>query len=362
MKEFLKRNRIWQIAVALMLAFSVYWGFVAADRYVSEAHVLVESLQAPRGPQLDLSSLFSNAGGSTRELMHLRDYLLSADMLRKLDEKLKLWDHYTDSYDVFSRASSWDRPLEQFLRYYRSRVGVDFDDQAGLLVIRASAYTPEVAQAIARVMVDQGERFMNETAHKLAREHVSFAEKEVAEAGKRVTEARQEVLAYQNEHGLVSPRTTVETISAVVARLESDLAVLRARQRAMQTYLAPEAPDLVQVGTQIRAIEEQLAAERLRMASPKGKSLNRVVERYERLLVAAEFTQDVYKTALVALERSRIEATRTIKKVSVVQAPTLPEYPLEPRRIYKIATYILATLLLTGILHLLLAIIRDHAD
>jgi len=49
----------------------------------------------------------------------------------------------------------------------------------------------------------------------------------------------------------------------------------------------------------------------------------------------AGFAEDVYKTALVALENGRIEATRTLKKVSVLQRPTVPQYPLEPRRIYK---------------------------
>jgi capsular polysaccharide transport system permease protein len=363
MSNFLKESRTWQAAIVLMLMFTLYWGFFAADRYVSESHVVVENLQGPRDMQLDLAGLLGGGGGGgNRTQLLLRDYLLSADMLTKLDEKLKLRVHYADSPDIFSRARAWDLPQERFLGYYRSRVRVDFDDYAGLLVIRAQAYSPEMAQAIGRELVEDGERFMNETAHKLAREQVSFAEKEVAQAGKRVLEARQALLAYQNQHGLVSPRATVETVSGVVARLESELAALRTRQRAMRAYLAPNAPDLVQVGTQIHAIEEQLDIERSRTASAKGRPLNRIVEQYERMLVEAEFTQDLYRTALTALERSRIEATRTLKKVSVVQAPTLPERALEPRRLYNIAIYVLATLLLTGIVQLLAAIVREHRD
>jgi len=86
------------------------------------------------------------------------------------------------------------------------------------------------------------------------------------------------------------------------------------------------------------------------------------VEEFQRLEMAAQFAQDVYKTALVALEKSRVEATRTIKKVSVLQSPTLPQYPLEPSRIYNIIVFIRVTLLLAGIVHLLAAIIRDHED
>lgn len=76
----------------------------------------------------------------------------------------------------------------------------------------------------------------------------------------------------------------------------------------------------------------------------------------------AAFAQDVYKTALVALEKGRIEATRTIKKVSVLQSPTQPEYALEPRRFYNTLVFILVAMLLAGVAHLLAAIVRDHKD
>jgi capsular polysaccharide transport system permease protein len=45
-----------------------------------------------------------------------------------------------------------------------------------------------------------------------------------------------------------------------------------------------------------------------------------------------------------------------------LQSPSMPDYPLEPRRIYNIVAFTLAALLLAGIVHLLAAIIRDHRD
>jgi capsular polysaccharide transport system permease protein len=191
---------------------------------------------------------------------------------------------------------------------------------------------------------------------------VAFAEQEVAAISERFQAARQRLLAYQNEHGLVSPTATIESRSVIAAQLEGQLSVLHARRRALEAYLAPTASDLVQVNTQVRALEQQLAADRARLASSNGKALNLVAEEYDRLLIEAGFQQDVYKTALAALERARIDASRTLKKVSVVQEPTMPEFSLEPARLYNIATYLTATLMLTGIAHLLLVIVREHRD
>jgi capsular polysaccharide transport system permease protein len=356
-----KISRTWLLATLFIAASTLYWGLFAADRYVSESHVIIENIQGPPSGATDLSSLITGAG-APKDILLLRDYLRSADMLRKLDVALDLREHYSANYDVLSRMLSKNIPFEWFLRHYQGRVEAEYDEYAGLLVIRAQAYTPEMAHAIGDALVREGERFMNELAHKLALEQVSFAEREVEAANKRVVATRRSVLAYQNEHGLVSPTATVESMSLVTAQLEGELSRLEARRDALESYLTPTAPDVVQINSQVRALQKQMAVVSTRLASSSGKALNLVAEEYERLTMEAGFQQDVYKTSLSALERSRVDATRTLKKVSVLQTPTLPESAQEPRRIYNITIFALATLLLTGIAHLLIAIVREHRD
>jgi capsular polysaccharide transport system permease protein len=353
---------LWWATLGLMAVFILYWGVFAAKRYVSESHVVVENLQAPAMPTFDLTSIMSGTPQS-KDILLLRDYLLSVDMMRTLDAKLDLRSHYASSYDVLSRMISSDVTQEWFHGHYRGRVEAEYDEYSGLLTIRAQAYTPEMAHAIGKALVEEGERFMNELAHRLAREQVAYAEREVAAVSRKLLQARQTLLAFQNKHGLVSPTGTVESLSVVASRLEGELSSLQARRRALESYLTGDAPDLVQINAQVRAVEQQLSAERARLASPNGKgSLNRVAEEYDRLLLEAGFQQDIYRTALAALERARIDANRTLKKLSVTQTPTLPEFSAEPARLYTIAVFLIATLILAGILRLLLDIIREHRD
>ena len=49
-------------------------------------------------------------------------------------------------------------------------------------------------------------------------------------------------------------------------------------------------------------------------------------------------------------------------KFCTPSSATLPEYPLRPRRLYNIATFLIGALLLAGLIHLLVAIVRDHRD
>jgi capsular polysaccharide transport system permease protein len=357
------RRRAFGLAVIASLLAALYWGVIASDRYVSEARVVVQRTDFAAGDALNLGSLLGSTGPNQQDQLLLRDHLLSVDMLKKLDATLDLRAHYSDpERDPMSRLWFKNASLEWFHRHYLSRVSITFDDYSGVLSIKAQAYDPKTAHAVAAMLVEEGERFMNSLAHSLAREQVAFLEKEVAAMNHRVAEARERVVQFQNREGLVSPQATAENLVAIVGRLENELTDLTTRRAAMVSYLMPKSPSVVELDQQISAVKKQIAKEKSRLASPKHKTLNRTVEEYQRLQLSAEFALDVYKTALAALETGRVEATRTLKKVSVLQSPFEPQYPVEPRRLYNIAVFMLGALLIAGTVHLLGAIIRDHQD
>lgn len=360
----LLRRRTFRAAFIASMLSVVYWGVLASDRYVSEAHIVIQRTDLSSGQSMDFTSLLTGvAGGNLSDQMLLRDYLLSVDMLQKLDARLDLRSHYSDSKnDLLSRMWGHDLPLELFHRYHLSRVTIEYDEYAGVLVIKAEGYTPEAAHAITTVMVEEGENYMNVLAHRLAQEQVTFLEQQVSQRAEDALSRRQALLAYQSDKKLVSPQSTVESIAASINQMQSRLIELKATRSARLGYLSPKAPGVVELDLQIKAIEKQIAREQEQLTSRDGTPLNEVVEEYQRLLMAADFAQDTYKTALTALEMGRVEATRTLKKVSILSAPTLPQYPMEPRRLYNIVVFIFGTLMVAGVFHLLAAIIRDHKD
>lgn len=362
-QQFRRRDTLTAAIIASLLAM-LYWGFIASDRYVSEAHIVIQQTDLAGGQSADVMSLLGGVGGVNRaDQLFLRDHLLSVDMLEKLDDRLNLRAHFSDSsHDLLSRMWFEDASIERFHRYYLSRVSVELDDYSGVLVIQSQAYDPKMAHEIVAMLVAEGEQFMNTLSHALAQEQVDFLEKQVTNIGERTMETRQTVLRFQNENGLLSPQGTAENIAGIINGLESRLAELKTRKAAMLGYLMPGSADVREIMLQIGAVEKQINREQARLAAPNGNTLNRTVEEFQRLQLNAEFAQDIYKTTLMALEKGRVEATRTLKKVSVLQKPSKPQYPLEPRRIYNSVVFMLGALLVAGVVHLLAAIIRDHKD
>lgn len=360
---FTSQKTIWRCAIALCLGATIYWSVIASDRYVSEADILIEHTQLGSEKSVDISSLLTGGGSSNNraDQLLLRSYLLSADMMSKLDAKLGLKKHYSDSKrDPLSRLDS--KPSrEQFYRYYLTRVGVEYDDYSGVLQIRAQAFDPKTAQLITQTLLSEGEAYMNELGHRLAQSQVTFLEREVGTMAANVEKSRMALLAFQNKYGMASPENTAETDIGSINKLRANRVELETRRAALLAYLTPQAPGVVDLNVQISAIDQQIAEQQGRLTG-QGTALNSTLEQYQRLQMTAMFAQDIYKTALVGLEKGRVEITRTLKKVSTLQAPTLPEEPVRPRRLYNIVTFILVTLLIAGIVNLLAAIVRDHKD
>ncbi|SEQ95436.1 capsular polysaccharide transport system permease protein [Amphritea atlantica] len=362
MKQHLMKNPVWVVCGVFIALSAFYWGMLASDRYVSEANVVLESPQITI-PTMDVSSLLGGPTGESGDMLLLRDYLLSVDMLLDIDRLVGFREHYSAAgIDFISALSSADVPIEDLHEYYLKRVSVELDDYANVLRIKVEAFSPEMANKIASLLLEEGEKHMNLLGKRLAEEQVRFLEDQVAMLNDNFNVARNELLNYQNKNGLISPTGTVESISAVVATLEGKLSNLQAEKTMLKSYQSSSSPAMVKIDNEIKAVRHQIEQEKNRMAQQSGNALNTVTAEYQTLELKVKFALDSYSGALAALQSTRIEAARKLKQVSVLQSPTYPEYPLEPQRLHNIAMYAIVALFMGLIMQMLLLIIKDHRD
>src|SRR5690606_41257651 len=123
MIQFLKRNPFWAIAAIATLFAVIYWGVMATDRYVSRAHIVLQTPEiVPTG--LNVSSLLSGTSGSG-DLLLLTDHMASGAMLSTLQQNLDLRapDSQT-SIDQYSRWADQNAPIETFHDYMQTRINI----------------------------------------------------------------------------------------------------------------------------------------------------------------------------------------------------------------------------------------------
>lgn len=356
----LRRNPIWTLILLAIIGAALYWSFIATDRYLSRANVVLLSAQISQSGA-GLSAILS--GQTNNDLLILRDYMRSTDMLARLDAELDLRAHYANSsIDWLSRLSSPDVPTEVLHQYLLDFLSIELDEYAQVLRISAQAFDARTAQRIVALLIEGGEAHMNAMGHRLAEEQVLFIEQQVEAARQRMVDDNRRLLDYQNTHGLVSPPETVASLSSVVAGLEGELANLQARKAALSLSQSARSPEMLRVQSDIKGTQEQIKHERARLARASGDALNQLSSEYELLSMQVKFSSELYSTALSALENTRVEAARALKQVSILQTPTLPEYSNRPRRLHNIIVFALLAALAGFVVQLLLAIIRDHKD
>lgn len=352
------------IALPMSLAL-VYFGVIASDRYVSESTVALQQsgndVSALPGAALLLAGINPP---SREETLYLKQYIHSLGLLQQLDAKLKLRAHY-ESRKLDLVASLWGTASqENFLDYYRSRVEVSMDELSSTLTLRVQGFDPKFAHELNQAILEESERFVNEMSHKLAREKLGFAETELARAGEKLQQAKTELLAFQGKNRLLDPTVQAQASGAMVAELQASITKSEADLRVLRGFLNDDAYQVKALRSQIDATRAQLEVERARSTgSGRGADrLNVLAIEFEGLKTKAEFALDAYKLALGAVENARIDATRKLKNLVVIEPATLPQTAEYPRRIYNLATLLVVCLLLYGIVRLIIATIREHQD
>ena len=360
--KLIKKQAVWCICTIAIFVSTFYWFFIASDKYISQTNVVLESPQIAT-PTLSFSSLLSGNSAGSSDMLLLRDYLLSYDMLSKIEYNLDFREHYTQSsIDFLSRLRGVDIPREKLHEYYLKQISVELDSYAQVLRINVAAFSPKMAKEIAEYLLLEGEEKMNELGQRLAQEQVNFLERQVDKLQINFAQAKKELIDYQNKNGLISPEATMKSLAAVVAGLESNLATLKTKYTALNSFQSVQSPELLLLEAEIKAVSAQIIKEQHRMAQEQGFALNSLSASYQTLELKLQFAQDAYGGALAALENIRIEASRKLKQISILQTPTLPEYPVEPRRTYNVFVYTVLVLFFSLLIQMLILIIKDHRD
>ncbi len=346
-----------------MLLFAVYLIIFSQPRYLSESSVAIKSSNDIDSSSLNVGLLLGATNPSTaQDAMYLQEYINSPDMLGVLNRQLDFYQAFKQSgLDFLNRLSS-DATREQFLKYYRHRISVTFDDKTGLLTIGTQGFTPEFAQRFNSVVLNESERFINEVSHKIARDLQSFAEDEMLKARQRLNDSKAKMLAYQNLNNVLDPTKQAIAATTLVNSLSGQKIQMEADLRNLRTFLRDDAPQVISAINAIASLGKQIEVEQNKITATDGNRLNSMAVDFEDIKSQVEFDTDLYKLALTSIEKTRIEAARKLKVLSIISSPQLAQESRFPNVPYALASTLLVCCLLFGTIKLLLAVIDDHKD
>jgi capsular polysaccharide transport system permease protein len=358
-------NVIFMITVLLpTLVASLYFGVIASDVYISESRFVVRNPQR-QAVTSGLGSLLQGTGFSRSQddTYSVHDYVLSRDALHELDQQLKVRKEFSkDDIDFVNRfpGLSPDDSFEAFYRHYRKYVTIDYDTVSSITTLYVRAYTADEARNINDLLLQMGERLVNNLNTRSRQDLIQVAQKEVATAEERSKVAAVTLSGYRGKQALFDPDRQSALQLQGVAKLQEELLSAEA-QLAQLRQLSPDNPQIPALKSRVEALRKTIGSEGSKVAGADGSFTSKSTV-YDRLQLEKVFAERQLATALAALESARNEAQRKQLYLERLVQPNLPDKALEPRRIRSVLMVFALGIIVWGVVSLVVSSVKEHTE
>jgi len=297
-----------------------YYEVMASNQYESAAILMIPQTEpatvARSEPLLAAGNGNGNAG---RELLAMREYILSRSMFEALNKQLDLRKHYENSnWDWGSRLSA-HRTLEQAYAYYLRKVQADYDSSSATLALHVRTFEPGMAQRMADAIVANTELKLNDIAERMHSSVLLNAELQLEQAKDRLIATKQQMARIRT------------TCSGVLA----------------DPNTRPQ-PSALRSGAAVGPVMTQTTTD--------------LDERMEKAGLEVAFAEKAYESTILMLAELRARDIRQRPVLISIAKPSLPDQASYPRRVVSILTVFILSLLALGIGTLTVAAVREHAQ
>jgi capsular polysaccharide transport system permease protein len=364
MKNFLsKLSNLFVLTVALpTLAAVIYYGFIASDVYISEAHFVVRSPQ--KQAATGFGAILQNAGfaRSDDDTHTVHDFMRSRDAMNKINIRLPLAKIYRDDADLFGRFNPMglDSSNEALYQYYQGKVGLDLDSTSSISVLKTRAFNADHAHEINEMLLQMGEQLINQLNERGRQDMIRFANSEVKTAAVNAQKAAFALASYRNDQGVFDPEKQSALQLTQITKLQEQLIANRS-QLAQVQMVSPANPQIPVLQKRIGLLQAAINFEMSKVAG-SGASLTTKTAEYTRLAQDALLADKQLAAAITSLETARNDAQRKQLYLERIVQPSKPDVAVEPKRLRSILTVIVFGLIVWGIFTMLSAGIREHRD
>jgi capsular polysaccharide transport system permease protein len=352
------------LAVALPTALAAaYYLLLAADQYVAELRFGLRSADPPRG---DPTAFLQ--GGAAASRLGLDSYVVvqyigSRAAVDDLSRTLDLRAIFSVPQADFLARLRLPVPVEDLVAYWRNQIDAFFDATDGTIVVRARAFDPTDALALARGILAASERLVNDLSARARRDALRDCEDEVRRAEQRLSRALAQLRQFRDREGVIDPRKTAEATTALAGRLRDELVRTGSELSALKETMQDDAAPLKLLEARMRALEAQRRAVESEVTDgeqSRKEALSRIMGAYEQLESERSFAETAYRHALESLDRARLDAARQHLYVADFVPPSLPEKPLYPRRLRSLGIVFLIAFATWAVGGLVIRSVRDH--
>lgn len=344
-----------------VVVLGIYFFVIAAPIYVSSTSF---SLRGREQTPVAAGALLAAVGQPTNtaaETSEVSQYILSYEMLDKLDRKFNLRAKYSAP-----RADllHWLRPgasKETFLAFYKRMVRVQIDRETSIVRVEVRSFDRESGAQIADSILDATAEYVDGLSATIRKDTVKASQQELQKAENDVRDARIAMTRYRTASGMVDPTISAAAATGNLTALQQQSLEARSQLASLLTYNTANSPQVVQLRARIAALDAQATDAQRRIANAgREDTLTQRLYEYEGLVVKSEYAEKALVAALSSYDQARATASQRERFLVRIIPPHVPDRPTLPNRMLSFIEALLVAAAAYGIIALIVAGVRDH--
>ncbi|MBK17112.1 MAG: hypothetical protein CMK49_03745 [Prochlorococcus sp. SP3034] len=365
-KEIIKQNRKKFITYIVGIPISIlilYFYCIGRDRYFVRSDIVVRSASGTSS-NIGLNSLLGTGNqGSIEDARFLRTYLESPQVLEDLEKVYDFKKAYKRrGIDLYAGLNS-SVNKERKYNFFRKQIDITLNESSGILTIRSLGFTPEASYFLNKFLITKSEIFVNNLNQNIFKRQLKFVDDEVLIQEKRLKKAAEKLSTFQRSNQILNAKSEGQFSSEFIGALEAELVKLKVNLAGLtRKFVNKNAPEIIEVKNQIEELENQINIERDFLVSPKGKNFSGKISKMNELEASLAFARDLYKTALTAAERTRVDSLQQQRFTAILSKPQKPESPWQYWRHKGFLASLASFLVAFGLIKFLLGMSDSHRN
>lgn len=356
--------KLWLVVFLPTLLVAGFLWFKASDLYRSDSVFTVQNADVAAGAAAGglLGSLVGG-GGAVYDSVAVQSFILSRDVLRRLDDEHGLIAHFQDpDLDWFHRLPP-DTSFENAYEFYKKMVSVSFDPTEGVLEMSLVAADPDSAERFSHAIIGYAEEMVDQLSDPIRADAMRDSERNLAEAEQRLKDAQLGEARVRKAQDTFSVEGEVSAEMGIIGAMEGELETLKARLTNLRRVTSETDPRVERIRAQVETLTAQVEERRKNLTGDRaGGSLADVNAALSRAQIDVQAAMLIFTAALEAREISRADAARQHRYLSVVSVPSLPDESNYPKKWELTALAFLSFLGLYIIGSLTISLIREQAS
>lgn len=351
--------------IVLFVGIISYSNIIAVEKYQSKSIIALENNDNKEmNAAMSMLGLGGTSGNYLRDIKSLEEFLKTEYFLKKLNDKFKIKDMYSDSrYTNFYERLSKDDYKEKYIEHFFNNLEFFYNPDYSVIELSYVSHNNILSSDILKFTISELENEINRLNKYKIKSELKFILTVVKQNKKEIEDIKASIYDYHKKYKIFNPEFNLEQKLLKLTSLETKYLEANLIFKEKSKYLSKSNPTMKKIKSRKYILGKQLkiAKSELFVGGSK-KTLNELLFQYKELEADLLLKTEIYQKSILKLEATKMDVMKKNKILTIITEPSIEDMPYFPNNKELIPAILVLLLLVIFILKSIINIIREHKN